>query len=292
MKTTLSTLVLSALLVSGCADDRTTGTDEHGNAVTVATVLDAWGEPAVGTEVVVRDARWLHGEAVDSVSEHADGFRLKTDAFGKVRIPSTDSSHPRMVRVGGIHAAAMMRLAHDTEATLWLNPVGAVQGVIARVPTGTKVRLFGLEGMALTDASGRFFLTRVPAGRVVMAVGEGASMMVIDQIEVRPGEAVSIGSHEMAAGDTVNAPADTTKAAAISYGPRFLPGPGSYNSPQTVEIVPADASDQVEISEDGKAWTVLEGSYRVMASVCLQARVVREGRIVSESVEGCYTLEP
>jgi hypothetical protein len=292
MKTTLSALVLSALLVGGCADDRTTGTDEHGNAVTVATVLDAWGEPAVGTEVVVRGAHWLHGEAVDSVSDHADGLRLKTDASGQVRIPSTDSDHPRMVRVGGIQAAAMLHLAHDTAATLWLSPVGAVQGSIAKVPTGTKVRLFGLEGMALTDASGRFFLTGVPAGRVVLAVGEGASMMVIDQIEVRSGEAVSIGSHEMAAGDTVDAPVDTTKGATLSYGPRFLPGPGTYNSPQTIEIVPADATDQVEISEDGKSWIVLEGSYRVMASVCLQARVVRQGRIVSESVEACYILDP
>lgn len=291
MKTTLSALVLSALLVS-CADDRSSGTDEHGNAVTVATVLDAWGEPAVGTEVVVRGAHWLHGEAVDSVSEHADGFRLKTDASGQVRIPSTDSDHPRIVRVGGIHAAAMLHLAQDTAATLWMNPVGAVQGSIAKVPTGTKVRLFGLEGMTLTDASGRFFLTRVPAGRVVLAVGEGASMMVIDRIEVRSGEAVSIGSHEMAEGDTVNAPVDTTKGAALSYGPRFLPGPGAYNSPQTVEIVPADATDQVEISEDGKTWIVLEGSYRVMASVCLQARVVRQGRIVSENVEACYILDP
>ena len=292
MKTTLSTLVLTAVLVAGCADDRSSGTDEHGNAVTVATVLDAWGEPAVGTEVVVRDARWLHGEAIDSVSEHADGFRLKTDGAGQVRIPATDASHPRMVRVGSLHAAAMMRLAHDTAATLWLNLVGAVQGSITKVPTGTKVRLFGLEGMALTDASGRFFLNGVPAGRVVMAVGEGASMMVIDRIEVRSGEAVSIGSHEMAAGDTVNAPVDTTKGTALSYGPRFLPGPGTYNSPQTIEIVPADATDQVEISEDGKTWIVLEGSYRVMASVCLEARVVRQGRIVSENVEACYNLDP
>jgi hypothetical protein len=293
MKTTLPALALSSLLVAGCADDRSAGTDEHGNAVTVATVLDAWGEPAAGTEVVVRGAGWLHGDDVDSVSDHPDGFRLKTDAAGQVRIPSTDPSHPRMVRVGGVHSAAMLHLRHDTSAILRLNPVGAVQGSIAKVPEGTKVRLFGLEGMALTDASGRFFLARVPAGRVSLAVGEGASLMVIDRIEVRSGEAVSIGAPTMAPGDTIDAPADTSVGShTVSYGPRFLPGPGTYTESQVVEIVPADPTDQVEISEDGRTWSVLEGSYRVMGTVCLEARVVRQGRIVSETVKACYILDP
>jgi hypothetical protein len=196
------------------------------------------------------------------------------------------------VRAGdGERAAAVVLSAlTDSVTLLGLRPTGSVQGRIAGARSGLSVRVPGLPGRAWTDDSGRFSLGSLPEGMRRLALG--ASRLVIDSVAVRSRRALDF---DIVLPDTTVVrmlTLDTFAVHVLPPSPVFSPPGGTYDSILDISFPELRAGDAVETSVDGIRWDVLNGSIRLMASSCINARTVRDGRIVSNVSRACYVLAP
>lgn len=295
MKPRIPVLGIAALLVWGCGDDRTVaGTDEHGNAVKARVLVrDSAGAPAIGVAVDFRPVDWLDGEPLDT-SSGVSGARTRcvTDAKGYCDV-APGATTDLAVRAGeGEHAAfAVLPAKTDSVITLGLRPTGSIQGRLVGMGSGVIVRVPGLAGKAWTDDSGRFSLGSLPEGLRRMAFGM-SSHLVLDSIPVRSRRALNF---EITLPDTTVVRVlilDTFALHELPPAPVFSPPGGTYDSILDIVFPGLGADDAVETSADGIRWEVLNGSIRLMASACIKARVVRDGRIVSNVSQACYVLAP
>lgn len=285
-------LFLAALLAS-CGDDSSVaGTDEHGNALAARVLVrDSSGAPATGVEVVFRPSAWLDGERLDSAS--FAGSRCTTDSDGICPIDpgGVDSSLTVRAGDGERAAAATVSRATRSDVVLRLASTGSVQGILKGAGAGVRVRVPGLPGTAWTDDSGRFSLGSLPEGRRRLVVGS-ASLLVVDSVPVRSRRVLDFQVPMPASTSHRTIVLDTFALHVLPPTPVFSPPGGTYSSVLDIVFPGLSAGDAVETSEDGIRWEVLNGSVRLMASACIAARTVRDGRIVSNVSRACYVLAP
>ena len=291
MKPRFASLAAAALLCAGCGDDSyVAGTDEHGNALAARVLVrDSSGAPAAGVYVVYRPAMWLDGDPLDT----ADGtHRCVTDARGACPLPDR-ASGDLAVRAGDGDraAAAVLPAMTDSVITLALRPTGSVQGRIVDAPSGLAVRVPGLPGIAWTDDSGRFSLGSLPEGTRRVVVGN-ASVLVVDSVPVRSNRAIDFQVPMPNATTGHAIVLDLFAVHELPPAPVFSPQGGTYRDILDISFPGLRAGDAVETSTDGIRWEVLNGSVRLMASTCISARTVRNGRIMSNVSSACYVLAP
>lgn len=295
MKKRIALFLATSLLAAGCGDDHTVaGTDEHGNAVSARVLVrDSSGAPAVGVVVEFRPADWLDGEPLDTGAESSRSpARCVTDGDGSCRIPASGGK-PLSIRAGDGEVAASGSIGNQTDTVIRmvLRPTGSVQGRLVGMGEGLLVRVPGLPGKAWTDETGRFSLGSLPEGMRRMVFGR-QSRLVLDSVPVRSRRALDFA---ITLPDTMVVRVqilDTFALHELPPPPVFSPGGGTYNSVLDIVFTGLGANDAVETSEDGIRWEALNGSIRLMASACIKARVVRDGRIVSNVSQACYELAP
>lgn len=283
-------LSLVALLWACGDDSAVAGTDEHGNAVAARVLVrDSSGAPAAGVEVVVRPAEWLDGDPLDSAV--FAGSRCVTAYDGSCPFAPDERSGILVVRAGDGEFAAAAAVSEKTESdiVLRLAPTGSVQGTLPDAKAGVPVRVPGLAGIAWTDDSGRFSLGSLPEGFLRVRIGASARTG-LDSVPVRPRKATVPGRSSTIM-DSIEV-VRSWEEFDLPSAPVFDPPAGTYSAVQEVSFLQLASSDAVETSLDGVRWEVLNGKVRVMSSLCLKARAIRDGRIVSNVSEACYIVAP
>lgn len=286
--------VILASLLGACAESGpSTGTDEHTNSLSMRIlVLDTAGRPAANSKVTVREIDWLEDPTESNTGIHTGRIDATTDSAGicQFQLPS-DSSF--VVRAGGPDHASAVMAGRDAPhgATLVLQRTGSVQGVIAGVDAGVPVRAAGLPGIAWTDDNGRFSLGSLPATTVRLQIGFGENRMRIDNLVIRPGRSLDLGALPPlgAAPSTLVSPSG--KESIRPNPPAFTPSGGSFAVPQEIALT-TDGTGTIETSNDGIHWYRIAGTFRVMASACVRARVVSDQGILSNPSEACFSIAP
>lgn len=264
------------------------GTDERGNALaTRVAVFYTAGKPVVGALVEARSANWLDGEPLDSVGGSPSAAQARTGADGTCQILLSERDS-QIVRAGDdrFAAAVRTRATRPKEIKLVLVPTGTIQGAATRYGSQSQVRLRGLSGRTWTDAKGRFSLPGVPAG-VFRLVIDAAAPIRLDTTPSRSGVAVRLIEPQIAGPNPIVTFRDTT----LPPVPTISPAGGSFAGTVSVSVKPGDPLDAVETSTDGVKWVASTGgTITVSASGCIQARSLRSGQIMSQTVRACFEI--
>lgn len=294
MKLRLAILGIALMIACGCGDDRAVaGTDEHGNAMTARVLVrDSLGAPAAGVEVSLRPVDWLDGEPLDTSSHSSiETTRCVTDARGLCVVTPGAGGIALRAGDGELAAFAVLPRGTDSVTMLDLRPTGSVQGRLVGAGAGLVVRVPGIPGKAWTDDSGRFSLGSLPEGLRRVSFGR-TSRLVLDSVVVRSRRALDF---QVVLPDTSivrRFVLDTFGVHAKPRTPVFSPAGGTYDTILEVTFPSLETGDAIETSEDGIRWNVLNGSIRLMATACIQARVIRDGRILSNVSKACYVIAP
>ncbi|MBK8801569.1 MAG: hypothetical protein IPN71_05820 [Fibrobacteres bacterium] len=292
MKYWLGILVgCGAAMIAGCGSNPQTGVDEHGNAMSARVrVVDANGRPQANAQVVIRPARWLPGEPLDSLGEEVDAAVIRTNADGFGTISGLREG-AYMLRAGDSARAASIGIAWRDgleDQQVQVDSVGSVVGYVPRAAAGLQVGVQGLDQIARIDSQGRFVLAFLPKGTHRVVVGSAARGTLLPRVEVQQGRLVDLGEIPF---DSLSPREVPTAGVVVDrlLAPIVLPEAGTYRDSVQARAWSVQASDSLYVSIDGASWEPwMERTIAV--NTCLQFKSVRSTAAYFPIRTVCYTI--
>lgn len=189
-----TTLVAIAILLAGCADDRSAGgADEMGNFVRVA-LTDSVGNPAAGATLEIRSA----GEIAPPDAPSTPAARGTTGADGAATIVLPDTGAWTVVASAAAGAATdtftLSGERTDAAIALRLGRPGRIRGSLD--PTATDRQIASLAGTGRSvaaDSSGSFVIDSVPPGPLVLEGSSDGIRLAAVRLELPSGKDTLLG---------------------------------------------------------------------------------------------------